>query len=191
MPDVYLTYYSHLLIQNTKDSSVKLASNFITEDASDERKKILDFIAAKKYVSVSSTTDGTSSEVMLYGKEDAVVEPFETNLAGKIENTVSREEFFENFKIAQDYIEKGEICQIILGNRKKIKTKAKAIDIYCEIRKINPSPYMFFWERGGYSLIGNSPELQLKIENQHMEIRPIGGTSKGKGNNEAERKKTA
>jgi len=168
MPDVHLTYYSHLLIQNTKDSSVKLSSNFITEDVSDERKKILSFIETKKEISP---------------KENYEIK------TGDIENTVSREEFLEKVKIAQDYISKDEICQVILGNRKKINTNAKSIDIYCEIRKVNPSPYMFFWERGGYSLIGNSPELQLKIENQHMEIRPIGGTSKGKGQNEEERQK--
>ena len=168
MPDVHLCFYSHLLIKNTKDNSVKLQSHFICDDAEEEKQKILKFISEKR-------------EVNREKREEVK--------AGKIENSMSKEEFLEKTKIALDYIAKGEIQQIILGNRKKVKTNAKAIDIYSEIRKENPSPYMFFWERADYSLIGNSPELQLKVEGQHAEIRPIGGTSKGKGRNATERQK--
>ena len=168
MPDIHLVYYSHILIQNTKDNSVKLISNLITDDAESEKKKILEFIETKKTVSPQENYSVKTDD---------------------IQNTVSREEFLKNVGVAKKYILEGDIFQVQLGNRKKITTNAKAIDIYSEIRKINPSPYMFFWERGGYSLIGNSPELQLKIENGDMEIRPIAGTSKGKGKDEVERKK--
>jgi para-aminobenzoate synthetase len=173
MPDVHLTYYSHLLIQNTKDgsainNSLKLVSNLITEDGEAERKRVVEFIEAQNEIT---------------SWEDYEIK------TGDIENTVSREEFLKNVEIAKKYIFEGDIFQVQLGNRKKISTNAKSLDIYSKIREINPSPYMFFWERSGYSLIGNSPELQLKIEGGNMEIRPIAGTSKGKGKSETERKK--
>ncbi|MCL1946607.1 MAG: chorismate-binding protein [Chitinivibrionia bacterium] len=168
MPDIHLTYYSHILIQNTKDNSMKLISNIIAENAENETKKIIEFIKTKKTVSPQENYEIKTSD---------------------IQNTVSKEEFLKNVEIAKKYILEGDIFQVQLGNRKKISTNAKSIDIYSKIRKINPSPYMFFWQRNGYSLIGNSPELQLKIENENIEIRPIAGTSKGKGKNEVERKK--
>jgi para-aminobenzoate synthetase len=168
MPDVHLCFYSNLLVKNTKDDSVKLISNFITDDVGEEKEKILEYIENVK--------------------EPSLRESYEPQ-TGDIENTVAKEDFLKNVQIAKNYIFNGDIFQVQLGNRKKISTNAKSIDIYRKIREINPSPYMFFWERNGYCLIGNSPELQLKIENQNMEIRPIAGTSKGKGSDEAERKK--
>ena len=60
--------------------------------------------------------------------------------------------------------------------------------IYKKLRKVNPSPYMFYWECEDYQLISNSPELQLKVENGNIIIRPIAGTSKGKGKTKEEAK---
>jgi para-aminobenzoate synthetase len=168
MPDVHLCFYSNLLIQNTKDNSTRMISNYITNDVGIEKCKIVEFIEQKDCISFS---------------KDYKIK------TGGIENSMSENDFFDKVKIAKEYIFNGDIFQVQLGNRKKITTNAAAIDIYSKIRKNNPSPYMFFWERNGYCLIGNSPELQLKVENQYMEIRPIAGTSKGKGKNETERKK--
>jgi para-aminobenzoate synthetase len=168
MADVHLTFYSNLLIHTTKDNAVKLVSNFVTGDTGADKKKILDFIAQKTTVTPP--------------------EQYETKISG-IENSVEKDEFLKNVEIAKKYIVDGDIFQVQLGNRKKITTNARAIDIYTKIRTVNPSPYMFFWERSGAALIGNSPELQIKVENQYVEIRPIAGTSKGKGKDEAERKK--
>jgi len=68
-----------------------------------------------------------------------------------------------------------------------VKKNINPIKLYEKLRNINPSPYMFYWNSGDYNLISNSPELQLKVEKDHVLIRPIAGTSKGKGSNEAER----
>lgn len=74
-----------------------------------------------------------------------------------------------------------------LGQRLVIDKNVDPLELYENMRRINPSPYMFFWDNGDYQLISNSPELQLRIENNTCMIRPIAGTSKGKGDKKNEK----
>src|SRR4029077_14775201 len=54
--------------------------------------------------------------------------------------------------------------------------KAAPLDIYRAARSINPSPYMFLLELEGFALVGASPEIHVRCEERHIEIRPIAGT---------------
>ncbi len=97
------------------------------------------------------------------------------------ESNIQKERFIEIVRQAKRYIFEGDIFQVQLGQRIVAEAEVDALEVYNILRKLNPSPYMFFWDTGDYQLIGNSPELQLKVNNGEMMIRPIAGTSKGKG----------
>jgi anthranilate synthase component 1 len=94
--------------------------------------------------------------------------PFESNVA--------REKFSANVLRAKEYITAGDIIQVVGSQRFSTPVKAPALDIYRAARSINPSPYMFLLELGGFSLVGASPEIHVRAEDGKVELRPIAGT---------------
>lgn len=81
-------------------------------------------------------------------------------------------------KKAKNYIESGDIFQVVLSQRFERKTLSEPLNIYRALRSINPSPYMFHLKIDSYDIIGASPELMVKVEEGEVEIRPIAGTRK-------------
>ncbi len=77
---------------------------------------------------------------------------------------------------AKGYIKKGDIIQVVLSQRFKVKINKKPFDIYRSLRSINPSPYMFFLKLKDVILAGSSPEILIRCENGLVETRPIAGT---------------
>jgi anthranilate synthase component 1 len=94
--------------------------------------------------------------------------PFESN--------VPRENFESNVRKAKEYIMAGDIIQVVGSQRFSTAVKAAPLDVYRAARSINPSPYMFLLELGGFSLVGASPEIHVRCEEGKVEIRPIAGT---------------
>ncbi|RME95625.1 MAG: anthranilate synthase component I, partial [Verrucomicrobia bacterium] len=94
--------------------------------------------------------------------------PFESNQP--------KERFLDNVRRAREYIQAGDIIQVVGSQRFSAATSASPIDVYRAARTINPSPYMFLLELDGFSLVGASPEIHVRCEDRHVEIRPIAGT---------------
>ena len=101
---------------------------------------------------------------------------------------MSQDEFVTAVKIAQEHIAAGDIFQVVLSQRMIQQTAALPFDIYRALRRLNPSPYMFFFDFvdliGGepFQLIGSSPELHARLEGRQASVRPIAGTRKRGGN---------
>jgi anthranilate synthase component 1 len=78
---------------------------------------------------------------------------------------------------AHEYIRSGDIFQIVLAQRFETEFHDDALDLYRALRFVNPSPYMFCLRcPGGYSLVGSSPEVHVRLTGDLVEIRPIAGT---------------
>ena len=92
-----------------------------------------------------------------------------------VSNT-TREQFTANVQRASQYIRSGDIIQVVGSQRFSAPVKASPLDVYRAVRSINPSPYMFLLELDGFALVGASPELHVRCDNRHVEIRPIAGT---------------
>ena len=86
------------------------------------------------------------------------------------------ETFHANVLKAKEYITAGDIIQVVGSQRFSTPLKASAMDLYRAARMINPSPYMFLLELQGMALVGASPEIHVRCEDQKVEIRPIAGT---------------
>ncbi len=98
------------------------------------------------------------------------------HLNGSIEHEFSREEFFNAVKKTKRYIEEGDIFQAVISQRLKRACEIPPFDIYRELRLINPSPYMYFLNFEGFSVIGSSPEMLVRVDGDVVETRPIAGT---------------
>ncbi len=86
---------------------------------------------------------------------------------------------------AKDYIEAGDIFQVVLAQRFTTPFGLPPIDLYRALRRINPSPFLYFLNYPGFSLIGSSPEILVRSRAGEVTIRPIAGT-RPRGKNAAE-----
>jgi anthranilate synthase component 1 len=77
---------------------------------------------------------------------------------------------------AKRYIKNGDIIQAVLSQRFKMKKIKPAFDIYRDLRSLNPSPYMFYLDLKDLVLIGSSPEMLVRCEDNIVQTRPIAGT---------------
>ncbi len=96
------------------------------------------------------------------------------------------EEAFKNIvRRAKEYIEQGDVIQVVLSQRFRGETRLDPVDLYRALRFVNPSPYLFFLKLGNLHLIGSSPEVMVRLEEGVAELRPIAGTRK-RGESEQE-----
>ncbi|MGE5318537.1 MAG: anthranilate synthase component I [Hyphomicrobiaceae bacterium] len=98
-----------------------------------------------------------------------------------VEATEPSSEFGETaFKAAvqkaKDYIAAGDVMQVVLSQRMTRPFAASPLSLYRALRSLNPSPYMFFYDLGGFHVVGSSPEILVRLESDLVTLRPIAGT---------------
>lgn len=79
---------------------------------------------------------------------------------------------------AKDYITDGDIMQAVLSQRMSIPYSAPPLDLYRALRCLNPSPYMFYLNLEDFHIVGSSPEILVRLEDDLITVRPIAGTRK-------------
>jgi anthranilate synthase component 1 len=89
---------------------------------------------------------------------------------------MSRAEFEKVVMQAKDYIKAGDIFQCALSQRWQAPIRARPFDIYRALRVINPSPYMYYLRFPEVELVGASPEVLVRCEDDLVQVRPIAGT---------------
>ena len=93
-----------------------------------------------------------------------------------ISSNISKAEFEAKVAQAKEYIEAGEIIQVVLSRRLSKVTAAAPFDIYRALRSINPSPYMYYLHLDDCHIVGASPELLVQVEDGMVATHPIAGT---------------
>jgi anthranilate synthase component 1 len=96
----------------------------------------------------------------------------------------TRDSYCEMVQAAKRYIEAGDIFQVVLSQRFRVPLQADPFLMYRQLRKINPSPYLFFLRCDGPILIGSSPEILVRLEDSRVHVRPIAGTRPRGGDSE-------
>ncbi len=97
----------------------------------------------------------------------------------QVERSMSEERYHQAVKRAKEYIEAGDIFQVVVAQQFRMPLQVDAFSIYRQLRAINPSPYMFFIRMGEEAvLVGASPEILARLENGRVDVRPIAGTRK-------------
>jgi anthranilate synthase component 1 len=99
--------------------------------------------------------------------------------------TVSEQDFTSEFtqqgfeaavEKARQYIIDGDAMQIVLSQRLSIPYRSAPIDLYRALRSLNPSPYLYYLNLGDHHVVGSSPEILVRLEDEAVTVRPIAGT---------------
>ena len=85
-------------------------------------------------------------------------------------------EFEDMVARAKDYIAAGDIFQVVLSQRFSAPFTLPPFALYRALRRTNPSPFLFHLDFGGFSLVGSSPEILVRVRNGEVTIRPLAGT---------------
>jgi anthranilate synthase component 1 len=91
-------------------------------------------------------------------------------------SNMSREAFHEMVRKAREYIVAGDIFQVVLSQRFSVPFRLPPFSLYRALRRVNPSPFLFFLDFGGFSIVGSSPEILVRLRDETVTIRPIAGT---------------
>jgi len=105
-------------------------------------------------------------------------------------STITDEEYKAMVREGVRHCLRGDVFQIVLSRRFQQAFKGDDFKVYRALRSINPSPYLFYFDFGGFRIFGSSPETHCKVVNRHASIDPIAGTAFRTGNIEIDRQRT-
>ena len=107
---------------------------------------------------------------------------------GDFWSTLTDDEHRENIRKGIAHCLRGDVFQIVLSRRFKQRYEGDDFKLYRALRSINPSPYLFYFDFGGFRIFGSSPETHCRIDGNKAYIDPIAGTTKRTGDAEQDRK---
>ncbi len=173
VPDSQFIITDTMLVFDNVSQTIKMVSNaFIESDDLDEV-----YEQTIKKIGLLEEKLKTPLKISTQANEEVVQLKFESN--------IEKEKFKGAVDKVKQYILEGDAIQVVLSQRLSFDIKKKAFDIYRALRTVNPSPYMYFLKFGDIEVVGSSPEILVRLEDEKVEVRPIAGTRK-RGKNEEE-----
>ncbi len=95
-----------------------------------------------------------------------------------VQSNTTKDKFFKMVDRAMEYIRAGDIFQVVIGQSFSMPYDLSGFALYRSLRRLNPSPFLFYFNFGGFQLVGSSPEILVRVRNRRVTIRPIAGTRK-------------
>jgi anthranilate synthase component 1 len=181
LPDALLLFTDLVLaIDNLRGSAMAIRGVAVEPGLSEEelRKRYEDAGASIERLVERLRTESAPPPLLLRS-EPAADPPFRS--------TVTREEYEDGVRRIREYILAGDAFQVVLSQRLGIDLEGSPFDLYRAIRSLNPSPYLYFIEADGVTLVGSSPEVLVRMEDGVVTVRPIAGTRKRGKNAEEDR----
>ncbi len=173
IPDIRLIRPKNLVIYD----NIKRKIFFIENIFSDQ--KISDY--QLEYEKIKNTLN----ELRHYGNIPLPSNFYKSNKKIDVKSNITKSRFKKIVRKAKSYIKKGDIFQVVLSQRFKAKIDRPPLEIYNTLRKLNPSPFMFYFNYDDFQVLGSSPEILVRLINNEVTIRPIAGTRpRGKNNKE-------
>ena len=166
VPDILLMVSNDLLVVDNLTSKVHIITHVSPEDGSfDDGIAKLDLIESN--IKKSFEHDSTQSEKI---KSQDFISSFGKN------------NFVHAVEKVQKYITAGDVMQVVPSQRLSCKFKSNPVELYRQLRILNPSPYMYYLNLDDFAIVGSSPEILTRVDNNNVAtIRPIAGTrSRGK-----------
>ena len=127
-------------------------------------------------------------DAVMKAMNKANVKAYDFHPVGDVHSTLTDDEHRENIRRGIKHCLRGDVFQIVLSRRFVQQYEGDDFKLYRALRSINPSPYLFYFDFGGFRIFGSSPETHCRIEGRKAYIDPIAGTTKRTGDAEADRK---
>lgn len=102
--------------------------------------------------------------------------PADLPLEPQIASNMTKDEYFDVVARAKDYIRAGDIFQVVPSQRFRRPFHLPPFSLYRALRRLNPSPFLYYLSLPGFSIVGSSPEILVRLRDGKVTIRPIAGT---------------
>ena len=174
VPDSQFIITDTMLVFDNVSQTIKIVSNAFVEGDD------LDAVYENTIQKISALEEKLKTPL---ARGSAPEEEVEAPLS--FESNIEEGNFKQAVKRIKEYILEGDAIQVVLSQRLKFAVNCNPFDIYRALRTVNPSPYMYYLEFGELQVVGSSPEVLVRLEDDKVEVRPIAGTRK-RGQNEEE-----
>ena len=173
MPDIYLVKSEKLIVYDNFNQTMQAIYNADPQKISYED-------AQKKIDEIQNSIDSSSQ----YREIE------HSDILGQLEysSNFTKNEYIGAVKRVKEYIKEGDVMQVVLAQDFYKSFEGDSFELYSALRKLNPSPYMYYLNLDECEVVGSSPEILVRLENDEITLRPIAGTRK-RGTNEDEDKK--
>ena len=138
-----------------------------------------------KYAKNKNTQELQAANSYLDGIERLIKEPInqvdvETGSNGDEEFLLHYEfakpDFLNAVNKVKKYIVDGDAMQVVLSQRLSVEAETDSLSIYRALRHLNPSPYLYYFQLDDFDVVGSSPEILVRVENDRVTTRPLAGT---------------
>jgi anthranilate synthase component 1 len=102
--------------------------------------------------------------------------PGEAAMSGDIQSNMTKDEYFDVVARAKEYINAGDVFQVVPSQRFRRPFVLPPFSLYRALRRLNPSPYLYYLALPGFAIVGSSPEILVRLRDGKVTIRPIAGT---------------
>ena len=151
-------------------------------------KVVIEFDHHNNMLKVVTLGDASGIDSILKAMNKSNVQAYDFHPVGDVRSTLTDDEHKANIRRGIQHCLRGDVFQIVLSRRFIQKYEGDDFKLYRALRSINPSPYLFYFDFGGFRIFGSSPETHCRIEGRRAYIDPIAGTTKRTGDAEADRK---
>lgn len=186
----------------TSFNAVRYFENIPVKDETQELNDAPDmtYILYKDYIVFDHFNNSlTLTELLQPGEEEGLdklehevsslpCRQYEFRPVGDCWSTLTDDEHRENIRRGIRHCLRGDVFQIVLSRRFKQRYEGDDFKLYRALRSINPSPYLFYLDFGGFRIFGSSPETHCRIDGGRAFIDPIAGTTKRTGNAEEDKR---
>jgi anthranilate synthase component 1 len=186
LPDLSFAFYDRMVIFDHVAKTVAVVANWLGDrgQGTGDREEDL----RRGYADACARVDQLV-ERLQRGVADIQLTDIDPTAAGRfspspdscllspgISSNFTRPEFEAAVRKAVEYINAGDIFQVVLSQRFRTETRARPFDVYRALRVVNPSPFMFYVRAGAVTLVGASPEIMCRVEGGEVTNRPLAGT---------------
>ena len=159
------------------------------DDISSQIKHVVDETNAHIDILQAQLLNSTSLEDKFCFKASATTDSDEKNILSEedFKSGFSENEYHKVVEKIKNYTLAGDVMQVVPSQRMRAPFTAPPLNLYRALRSLNPSPYMYFLNLGDFHIVGSSPEILARVENNTVTVRPIAGTRR-RGHDDAEDK---
>ncbi|QDU97834.1 anthranilate synthase component I [Lignipirellula cremea] len=183
LPDLSFAFYDQMIVFDNVNKTATVIAMARTDDSDGE--------AETAYQSACQRVDDL---VALLSTPNDKLQPADIETGGELKlpsrSNFTQPEFEAAVRRCVEYIEAGDIFQVVISQRFEVDITADPFEIYRTLRVVNPSPFMFFLRTPETVLVGSSPEIMCRVVDNRVTVRPLAGT-RPRGANEQEDRRLA